>query len=42
MSVPRKREVPPCAKSQQTRPATKERIGPPTGPNGESGPEAER
>jgi hypothetical protein len=42
MSVPRKREVPPRAKSQQAQSATKERIDPSTGPNGESGPEADR
>ena len=42
MSVPRKREVPPRAKSRQAQPATKERFGPSTGPNEESGPEVDR
>jgi hypothetical protein len=31
-----------CAKSQETQSATKERVGPSTGPNEESGPEADR
>jgi hypothetical protein len=49
MSVPRwgsprlrGREVPPRAKTWQAQSATKERIDPSTGPNGESGPEAAR